>query len=117
VTPGKTGVPAQRLMELASKYERIDAKERNPVESHVVVSAERLDTYFRVHRQLQLLGQPFEIDGELRTRLGGIEKAYLATLVEKGPEFIGLVRVVPEQDERSGDRRRNEKSRPCSRSS
>jgi len=92
VTPGKTGVPAERLMELASKYERIDAKTRNPVESHVVVSAERLDTYFRVHRQLQLIGQPFEIDGELRTRLGGIEKAYLATLVEKGPEFIGLVR-------------------------
>ncbi|HZN39948.1 MAG TPA: cytochrome c biogenesis protein CcsA [Planctomycetota bacterium] len=92
VTPGKVGVPAQRLIELAHKYDSIAAVKRSPVESHIVVTAERLDTYFRVHRQLQILGQPFALEGELRARLGGMEKTDLATLVEKGPQFIGLVR-------------------------
>jgi ABC-type transport system involved in cytochrome c biogenesis permease subunit len=92
VTPGKHGVPAERLIELANKYEGIPPIRRAPVESHLVMTGERVDTYFKVHRQLQALGHPFAIDGELRTRLGGIETAHLATLVENGPQFIGLVR-------------------------
>ncbi|HEU4417652.1 MAG TPA: hypothetical protein VFT55_01865, partial [Planctomycetota bacterium] len=93
VTPGKMGVPVQRLMDLAREYDRIPAAKRDPVQSHLVMTAERVDAYFKVHRQLQVLGHPFALEGtELRARLGGIEQASLATLVEKGPEFIGLVR-------------------------
>src|SRR5262245_18734983 len=78
-------------MELAKKYDGIPAIDRSPVQSHIVTTGERVDSYFRVHRQLQVLGEPFAVDGEMRARFG-IESTDLATLVEKGPQFISLVR-------------------------
>ncbi|HEX6814019.1 MAG TPA: cytochrome c biogenesis protein CcsA [Planctomycetota bacterium] len=93
VTPGKLGVPAERLWDLAGRYHKIEARKRGPVESHLVMTNERVQAYYGVHRQLQVLGHPFALEGtELRARLGGIEQANLLTLVEKGPQFIGLLR-------------------------
>jgi len=83
---GPNGVPGQQLMQLAQKYSQKEAIDRDPVESHIVNSAQQVNAYFDLHQQMELLLSAFPVDGdELRQRLGGDERLDLATLVERMP--------------------------------
>ncbi|HEX5053806.1 MAG TPA: cytochrome c biogenesis protein CcsA [Planctomycetota bacterium] len=92
VTRGKAGVPAQRLMDLARGYRNKEAADRSPVESHIVNTSQQVNTYYALHQQLQVLSEPFALEGaELQARLGA-DKVFLTTFVEKGPQFMALLR-------------------------
>lgn len=85
-SPGRVGVPGQQLMQLAQQYSRKEAIDRNPVESHIVNSAQQVNAYFELHQQMDLLFHDFAVEGDdLRQRLGGAERLDFATLVERMP--------------------------------
>jgi ABC-type transport system involved in cytochrome c biogenesis permease subunit len=90
---GRAGVPGQKLMELAHQYSRKQALDRSPVESHVVVTAQQVNTYYDLHQQMELLRASFPLEGDaLRSALGGAESLDFATLVERLPAFRTLLR-------------------------
>jgi ABC-type transport system involved in cytochrome c biogenesis permease subunit len=102
LTPGKDGqMPAQRLVELASRYRRKPAGQRSPVERHIVDSADQLQTYHDVHIQLEGLHRPaLPLEGAaLQQAFGGRQHATVAELVAGAPQLRDLVRRYRDQPE------------------
>lgn len=92
-SPGRAGVPGQRLMELARQYSAKEALDRSPVESHVVNTAQQVNVYYDLHQQMELLRGAFAVDGDaLRAHLGGATELDFATLMERMPAFRTFLR-------------------------
>ncbi|MBL9076484.1 MAG: cytochrome c biogenesis protein CcsA [Planctomycetes bacterium] len=91
--PGRVGVPGQKLIELAHQYSRKQPLDRSPVESHLVNSAQQVNTYYDLHYQMEVLRSTFPIEGEpLRAALGEVESLDFAALLERLPAFRTLLR-------------------------
>ncbi len=89
----RSGVPGQRLMELAQQYSRKEALQRSPVESHIVNTAQQVNAYFDLHGQMELLRSRFPVEGDaLRAVLGGAADLDFATLMERLPAFRAYLR-------------------------
>ena len=85
----------QRLDELAAEYRKIEARDRNLVQEHLIQLFRQLSIYHRLHQQLADLHADIRVEGdELRAVLGGTENVRLCDLLQKAEPFVGLIRSV-----------------------
>jgi ABC-type transport system involved in cytochrome c biogenesis permease subunit len=86
---------AERLDSLAGQYRRIEARDRNLVQDHLVHLDDQLAAYHRLHQQLGVLHSDIRVEGDdLRTALGlkGTEQIRLGTFLQRADAFVSLVR-------------------------
>jgi ABC-type transport system involved in cytochrome c biogenesis permease subunit len=86
-SPGSGGaVPGERMIQLARQDSMKEAIERNPVESHIVNSAQQINAYYEQQQQLDLLFRSFPLEGDgLRQVFGGVDRVDFATMLDRMP--------------------------------
>jgi ABC-type transport system involved in cytochrome c biogenesis permease subunit len=88
---------AERLDSLSGQYRRIEQRDRNLVQEHIINLDDKLGAYHRLHQQLGVLHSDIRVEGdELRAALGlkGTEQIRLGTFLQRADAFVALVRGV-----------------------